>query len=90
MTDRPKWTFNSLGASDPLAALVRIDAVDLALRLTLLDLLLRPIGPWGIRPALLALAGAGLLVPGWLRRPALWFALAGLTAARFVTDWPRG
>ena len=74
--------------SDPLGALVRVDAVDLALRLTLLDLLLRPIGPWPIRPALLALAGAGLLVPGWLRRPALWFALAGLTSARFVTDWP--
>ena len=34
------------------------------------------------------LAGAGLLVPGWLRRPTLWFALAGLTAVRSIMDWP--
>lgn len=75
-------------ATESLGALVRADAVDLALRLTLLDLLLRPIGSWTIRPGLLALACAGLLIPGWLRRPMLWFALAGLTAARFIVDWP--
>jgi hypothetical protein len=65
-----------------------IGSVDLALRLTLLDLLLRPIGSWQIRAALLLLAGAGLLVPGWLRRPGLWFALAILTAVRSISDWP--
>jgi hypothetical protein len=65
-----------------------MDPIDLALRLTLLDLLLRPIGDWCIRPAILAFAGAGLLIPGWLRRPLLWFALAGLTALRFWVDWP--
>ena len=65
-----------------------INPVDLALRLTLLDLLLRPIGAWQIRPVLLVLAGAGLLVPGWLRRPTLWFALAALTALRSIVDWP--
>ena len=69
-------------------SLTQIDPVDLALRLTLLDLLLRPIGEWQIRPVILALAGVGLLIPGWLRRPPLWFALAGLTALRFWTDWP--
>ena len=69
-------------------SLREIAPVDLALRLTLLDLLLRPIGEWQIRPAILALAGAGLLIPGWLRRPPLWFALAGLTALRFWIDWP--
>jgi hypothetical protein len=68
--------------------LCEIDSVDLALRLTLLDFLLRPIGAWQIRPALLVLAGAGLLVPGWLRRPGIWFALAGFTAVRAISDWP--
>ena len=72
----------------PWRQLSGINPVDLALRLTLLDLLLRPIGTWQIRPALLVLAGAGLLVPGWLRRPALWLVLAGLTAVRSIIDWP--
>lgn len=65
-----------------------LDAVDLALRLTLLDLLLRPVGSWAIRPAVLALAAAGLLLPALLRRPALWSALAALAALRVVLDWP--
>lgn len=85
LRNRARYPF---GASGPLAARVQIDAVDLALRLTLLDLLLHPIGPWAIRPVLLSLAGGGLLVPGWLRRPVLWFVLAGLTATRFISDWP--
>ncbi len=75
-------------SAERLASLHRIDSIDLALRLTLLDLLLRPIGAWAIRPALLVLAGAALLVPGWHRRPALWFTLTALTAARVVFDWP--
>lgn len=69
-------------------SLAQIGPVDLALRLTLLDLLLRPIGDWRLRPAILALAGAGLLIPSWLRRPLLWFALAGITAVRVCVDWP--
>jgi hypothetical protein len=69
-------------------SLRQIDPVDLALRFTLLDLLLRPIGDWRMRPVLLAIAGAGLLIPMWLRRPALWFALAGFTALRVWIDWP--
>ncbi len=68
--------------------LERLDAVDVALRLTLLDLLLRPIGNWAIRPMILALAGAGLLFPRFLRHPVLWVSLTLLTAVRFVSDWP--
>jgi hypothetical protein len=75
-------------AARSLRLLAKVEPVDLALRLTLLDLLLRPIGDWSIRPLVLAIAAAGLLVPGWLRRPPLWFALAGLTALRVWTDWP--
>jgi hypothetical protein len=62
--------------------------MNLALRLTLLLLLLRPIGSGWLRPSILALAVAGLAVPGALRRPALWFALALLGAWRVLSDWP--
>lgn len=61
---------------------------DLALRLTLLDLLLRPIGDWWLRPLLLAVAIAGLLIPGWHRQRVLWLSLAGLTALRVLVSWP--
>jgi hypothetical protein len=63
-------------------------AVDLALRLTLLDLLLRPVGDWMLRPLILGLAAIPLLRPRWLGQPLLWLALAGLTGTRAVLDWP--
>ncbi len=63
-------------------------AVDLALRLTLLDLLLRPIGGVWIRPLLLGLSGAGLLLPGRHRSSLLWLCLTVLTGLRVVIDWP--
>jgi hypothetical protein len=62
----------------------------LASRLTLLLLLLRPIGSGWLRPSLLALAALGLVLPGLLRHPALWLALALLCAARVVSGWPLG
>ena len=61
---------------------------ELALRLTAIDLLLRPMGPWGVRPLILAIAGLALLLPRVLRAPATWYALAGLVTARVVADWP--
>ena len=64
------------------------DALDLALRLTLLDLLFQPVGDWTLRPFVLVLAGAGLLIPGWLRRPPLWLGLVLLTGLRVILDWP--
>jgi hypothetical protein len=54
----------------------------------LLELLLRPIGDWKLRPLILTLAGAGLLFPGLLRRRELSLALAGLTALRVLLSWP--
>lgn len=63
-------------------------AIDLGLRLTLLDLLLRPVGNWALRPVILGLAVIGLLRSGWLRHPLFWLALAGLTAIRCVLAWP--
>jgi hypothetical protein len=61
--------------------------VDLALRLTLVGLLLRPLGDWPIRAPLLVLALFGLVWPRALRRPALWLALTALTGARVILDW---
>ena len=66
----------------------KLDGIDLALRLTLLELLLRPIGNWAIRPFILSLAVIGLLLPGQLRQPVVWLLLACLTGLRVVLDWP--
>lgn len=60
---------------------------DLALRLTLLSVLLRPIGAGLVRPCILALAAAGLLLPGLLRQPGLWLALTFFTGVRVALDW---
>jgi hypothetical protein len=62
--------------------------VDIVLRLTAIDLLLRPTGPWTVKPVIIALAGLSLLMPKVMRAPATWFALSGLVAARIVWDWP--
>jgi hypothetical protein len=71
-------------------ALVDADPEAVALRLTLLGLVLRPpAGAW-IRAATLALAAVGLLWPRALRHPALWLALAVPLGARVVSGWPLG
>jgi len=69
-------------------AVLGLDRTDLALRLTLLLLLLRPIGEPQLRPWVLLLAAVGLLAPTLARRPALWGLLAGLAAWRVLADWP--
>jgi hypothetical protein len=62
--------------------------VEIVLRLTAIALLLRPTGPWSVRPLIIALAGLVILVPKVTRAPATWFALAGLLSARIIWDWP--
>jgi hypothetical protein len=64
-----------------------VDSVDLALRLTLLTLLLRHIGTGVLRPLILGLAVLGLLLPNLLRRPGLWVVLTFLTGLRVALDW---
>jgi len=64
------------------------DPWELAAKLTLLALLLSPVGNWFIRPFTLGLSVMGLLVPGLWRSPSLWVALALLTGIRFYIDWP--
>ena len=65
-----------------------LDAAELARRLTLADLALRPIGIGWLRPGLLALAVLGLVLPSLSRRPWFWLALATLAATRVVSTWP--
>jgi hypothetical protein len=64
------------------------DPWELAAKLTLLALLLSPVGNWFIRPFTLSLSVMGLLIPGLWRSPSLWAGLALLTGIRFYIDWP--
>jgi hypothetical protein len=65
-----------------------VSSLNLALRLTLLNLLLHPIGGEWLRLSILAVAAAGMLVPDLLQRPALWGILTLLTGSRVLLDWP--
>ena len=62
--------------------------LEIALRLTAVALLLRPMGPWFVRPLVLAAAALVLVSPRVLRTPALWAALFALVALRIADDWP--
>lgn len=62
--------------------------MELSLRLTALTLLLRPMGPWALRAAILSLAVLALLTPRVLLAPATWMALSLLIAVRIAWDWP--
>jgi hypothetical protein len=62
--------------------------VELILRLTAVMLLLRPMGPWGVRPLILAAAGLAIVSPRALTAAVTWYVLAGLLAARIIADWP--
>ena len=77
------------GSTDALIQWIAgLDTVNLALQLTLLDLMLRRVGNWAIRPVVLILAAAGLLFRRFRRQPVLWGALAALAALRVLLDWP--
>ena len=62
--------------------------MELILRLTAVELLLRPMGPWGVRPLILAAAGWAILSPRALTSPVTWYLLTALLAARIIADWP--
>lgn len=65
-----------------------LDAFDLARALVLADLVLQPIGAGWLRPAVLAVAVLGLVLPAVTRRAAFWLGLAALAALRVYTTWP--
>jgi hypothetical protein len=62
--------------------------LEIPLRLTAIALLLRPMGPWFVRPVILAAAALVLVFPRALRTPAVWAALSALVAVRIADDWP--
>jgi hypothetical protein len=62
--------------------------LDLVLRLTLLEVLMRPLGFWAIRASLLLVALLGLLIPKVLRAPLTWLLLSALIAWELIDAWP--
>jgi hypothetical protein len=60
----------------------------LALRVTLLVLLVRPPDDGWLRGGMWLIAGAALAVPPLLHLPSMWLALAVLMAARLVVEFP--
>jgi hypothetical protein len=62
--------------------------LELSLRLTAITLLLRPMGPWSVKPVILAAAALVLLSPRALRTPAMWAVIATFVAVRIADDWP--
>ena len=70
------------------SALHTSSSIDVALRLTAIALLLRPMGPWFVRPAVLALAVLVLIFPRTLRSPLAWGGVTLFVAIRILTDWP--
>lgn len=80
---------NGVGSSAGIISRIAgMSALDLALRLTLLDLLLRPVGDSMVRPLILAFAALGLLVPDKFESNIIWTPLALLTGLRVLLDWP--
>jgi hypothetical protein len=65
-----------------------LEPTALALRLTLLEILLRPAPAWPLRSALLVVASFALVRAGVLLAPLFWWLLAALTFLRLLADWP--
>ena len=77
----------------PRALLRELDLApraDLAMRLTLLALLWKPVGQAWTRPAIALLAGVGLLFGAPRRSPLFWSALLALAVWRVANAWPLG
>jgi hypothetical protein len=62
--------------------------LDLVLRLTLLEILMRPVGFWAIRATLLFLAVIGLVLPKVLRAPLTWALLSAGLVWELIDAWP--
>ena len=64
------------------------DIVDTALRLTAIALLLRPMGPWFIKPVILGLGVLVLISPRAMRSSTVWLVMAIAIGLRIADDWP--
>ena len=79
----------SLGRHESiLQQIANYDVANLASQLTLLTVLLHPVGFWALRPWILALAVAGLVSTTIRHHWSSWLALAMLTGVRVIEDWP--
>ncbi len=65
-----------------------LDPATLALRLTLVALLLRPVGIEWLKYTVMALAVVGLASPKAMRHAMLWWLLTTLAISRVIADWP--
>ena len=81
---------DAAGDPRPIRSPVRspVHARDVAMCLTAIALLLRPMGPWFVRPAILAVAVLMILSPAMLRSALAWGAIAVMVAVRIADDWP--
>jgi hypothetical protein len=70
------------------APVAQSQQLELALRLTAVALLLRPMGPWFVRPLILATAVLVLISPQKLRSSRVWLLITAMVAIRIVEDWP--
>jgi len=86
----PAAEVEAAGDPRPVPSPVRspVQARDVAMCLTAIALLLRPMGPWFVRPAILAVAVLMILSPALLRSALAWGAIAVLVAVRIADDWP--
>ena len=75
-------------AGNPRPVRSPVQARDIAMCLTAIALLLRPMGPWFVRPAILAVAVLMILSPALLRSALAWGAIAVMVAVRIADDWP--
>jgi hypothetical protein len=73
-----------------LRELDRVPGADLALRLTLVALLFKPVGGAWTRPVIALLAATGLLFEAPRRSAWLWSALLALCFWRVASGWPLG
>jgi len=86
----PAAEVEAAGDPRPVPSPVRspVQARYVAMCLTAIALLLRPMGPWFVRPAILAVAVLMILSPALLRSALAWGAIAVLVAVRIADDWP--
>ena len=64
------------------------DILELSLRLTLIDFILKPVGDIKVRFFIIAIACIGLIFPGQLKNRHLWTGLAIFTGLRLIISWP--
>jgi len=68
-------------------AIVELEPPELAIRLTLIYLLLKPLEVWFLHAPMIVLVGAALLVPKVARSPTLWLLLTLLSGGQVLWHW---